>query len=150
MGVLLSLSLRALKEIQLCLGCDFASESPIYLALIVSDWDGKSRHLKNELFRCFRERDYEYNEAKSEVKFKQSGITLHIGDIVRNAQDIRRKDPQRLFQGHKGGLQMTAVLHYGDNQGKTHTHRAQDLGPSCCRIYVAVAMAQARLRSRGH
>lgn len=83
-----------------------------YLALVISDWSGDARYEK-DIFASFREQDYEYNKERSEVWFRKSRITLHIGDIDKVNEWIEMENPGRLFRSHHGELQ-TAVLYYHD------------------------------------
>ena len=85
-----------------------------YLALIISDWSGDSWYDREQLFKSFREQDYEYDEALSEIRFKGSENVLHIGDAVKCKEWIEAKDPRKLFRRYKRDVE-TFVLYYGDD-----------------------------------
>jgi hypothetical protein len=91
-----------------------ASRSPVYLALVISDWGGDARYEKEKLFASFREQDYDFYKDLSEVRFKKSGIILHIGDAIKSEEWIKMKDPSRLFRRYKKEL-WTAALYYHDD-----------------------------------
>ena len=91
-----------------------ASQSSIYLALVISDFGGDARYEKEKLFASFREQDYDFYEDLSEVWFKKSGIRLHIGDAIKSEEWINMRDPSKLFQRYKKEL-WTAALYYHDD-----------------------------------
>ena len=68
-----------------------------YLALIISDYIGDALMKKEQVFASFKEQDYEYNEELSEVWFKRSWITLHIGDAIKLEEILSMANPGRLF-----------------------------------------------------
>lgn len=100
-------------------GCDLpklyhGASSPVYLALVISDWDGDARYHRQQLFESFKDQNYVFDEKAMEVQFSDSKITLHIGDAVQSPEWIHMRDPGRLFRLHNKGLQ-TAALYFGDD-----------------------------------
>jgi hypothetical protein len=101
------------------LGCDLVklshgSPSPAYLLLIISDWSGDSRYMKEQLFGSFRDRNFQFDEEASEVFFPSSSITLHIGDAITGEEWISIRNPRKVFRLEKEVLQTTA-LYFGDD-----------------------------------
>lgn len=91
------------------------SRSPVYLALIICDRSGDARYEKEKLFASFREQDYDFYKDLSEVRFKKSGIILHIGDAIKGEEWIKMKDPSRLFRYYKKELWTTALYYHDDH-----------------------------------
>ncbi|KAI9148687.1 Enniatin synthetase [Paramyrothecium foliicola] len=96
------------------LGADLLSRHPKYLCLILSDRSGEAKYKKEMLFNSFREQDYEYDQTHAEVRFRKSGITLHIGDAVEDGDWITMKDPTRLFRQCERDVE-TAVSYYKED-----------------------------------
>jgi len=88
------------------------STHPSYLALIVNDWSGDVYFsLRHELFRTFRDQDFDYNKESCEVTFRKSGMVLHVGEVMRSDEWVMMRDPSKLFGLHNGAVQ-TAVLYF--------------------------------------
>ncbi|KFA53211.1 hypothetical protein S40293_11592 [Stachybotrys chartarum IBT 40293] len=85
-----------------------------YLALTISDYTGDAIYEKQKLFKSFREQDYTYDEAHSEVYFNRSGLVLHIGEPVKCEGWTQMRDPRKLFRRYKRDVE-TAVMYYGDD-----------------------------------
>ncbi|SCO91209.1 uncharacterized protein FRV6_15337 [Fusarium oxysporum] len=103
-----------------------------YLALMVHDWSGKCCATAEKLFLSLR--DYVYDNVTSEVFFIETGITLHIGDVVQAGQWVTMQDPSRLFQVHDGHF-ITRILYCGDDS-------LYELGPESIRTIGANMLAQ--------
>ena len=99
------------------LGMDLLREKldGAYLALVVSDWTGDARYETEKLFASFREQDYEYDAERSEVRFKKSRITLHIGDAIKSEECLLMANPRKLFRLSNRELQ-TVVFYYKDTR----------------------------------
>jgi len=95
---------------------------PKYLALLISDWGGDAYYARDKLYKSFREQDYDIDENVSEVYFKGSGITLHIGDVIERAEWVVMENPGRLFRRERKQL-WTSALHY-------HDDRIRQIGPN--------------------
>ena len=111
-----------LKAVSECTDADMSPPNPVlvgkssqYLALIISDFSGDALYEKDKLFASLREQDYEYDEAKAEIRFKKSKRVLHIGNAVRGEEWITMTDPRKLFRQTGEGLQ-TSAIYYGDDQ----------------------------------
>jgi hypothetical protein len=88
------------------------SSSSAYIALLVSDWHGETLDFKEKLFASLRE--YNFDQQKSEITFKNSNITLNINDVINTSDWILMKDPRKLFYYQKKKLQ-SAALYYRDD-----------------------------------
>lgn len=87
-----------------------------YLTLLLHDGTGDSRYLKDLFFKSLR--SYKYDEKNEEVFLTDSGITLHIADVICDDRVILIRDPRRLFRLRKNRLS-TYALYYSDENIST-------------------------------
>ncbi|KAE8446595.1 hypothetical protein EG329_011788 [Mollisiaceae sp. DMI_Dod_QoI] len=87
----------------------YRSLTPVYIALLVFNWSGDSRYLKEKFFASLREHDC--NREAYEVRFKISNITLNIYDIVQRNAWIEMGDLSRLFHYRRRKLQTATLYH---------------------------------------
>ena len=78
-------------------------------------------------FLIFREQDYEYDKVKSGVKFRNSGITLHIFDAAKSEMEAitTMEDTRKLFDFRMNEI-WTAALFYRDD--KLHKIKENQIG----------------------
>jgi hypothetical protein len=77
------------------------------LALLVNDWTGDVKYTKDLLFESLR--DHDYDQDRSTVRLKRSGIFLHIGDAI-TSQEWIPVDPSKLF--HRN---LTHAIYYTED-----------------------------------
>ncbi|KAK8038364.1 hypothetical protein PG994_015131 [Apiospora phragmitis] len=89
----------------------FGTEADHELHLIINDWGGDVRYSKGSFFKCLQ--DHDYDPEKQVVYFKESGLRLHVVDVVQPDEMIRTAKPAKLFRNHDG-VQATYALYYGE------------------------------------
>ena len=100
---ILEISKSALHlPIPLLLGADLkrvaeGNTEGCYLSLLLQDWTGDSRYCK-DLFRESLQDHTCEDEAKNEIFLVDSKITLHIGDVLTDNEEIKIQDPRKLFE----------------------------------------------------
>ncbi|KAK8029497.1 hypothetical protein PG993_010788 [Apiospora rasikravindrae] len=88
----------------------FGTEANHELQLIVNDWGGDVQN-KSFFFQCLQ--DHDYDPEKKVVHFKESGLRLHVVDVVQPGEMILTAKPAELFRSHDG-VQATYALYYGE------------------------------------
>ncbi|KAK7972431.1 hypothetical protein PG988_006565 [Apiospora saccharicola] len=89
----------------------FGTEANHELHLIVNDWGGDVQYSKGSFFKCLQ--DHDYDPEKKVVHFKESGLRLHVVDVVQPNEMIWTAKPAKLFRSHEG-VQATYALYYGE------------------------------------
>lgn len=83
-----------------------------YLVLAIHDWTGDTTFFRDAFFESLQE--HKYDKARSEVYLTGSGITLHVGDVVKSDEWLYMSDPSRIFRLRTGKLS-TNVIYYMDD-----------------------------------
>lgn len=88
------------------------SSTSVYAVLMLSDWGGDCRYLKDVFFASLQ--DHNYNKVSHEVHFRNSNIILNVQDVVAPDIDIAIKDPRRLFSCSNRKFETTALYYMDD------------------------------------